>query len=217
MALGLLVVAFPLVINYIYTPGALRRASDELQTIDADEIAENQRMVRETMGDREDHFNFEEVEFLDTRFKRYEFDREGVIGIIHIPSVQMEVPIFYGVSNAVLDVGAGTMKPDQEMGRGNYALAGHNSLNPELYFAPIHRMEVGDVIAVTDKKWTYIYETTSIEIVDPDAVHVIEDVEGVTEITLVSCTRGGEQRLIVKGRYLGREEFGSVHKGKGVE
>ena len=145
----------------------MRSASEELETIDADEIAENQRMVRETMEQRQNYFNFEDVEFLDTRFKRYEFDREGVIGIIHIPSVQMEVPIFYGVSNAVLDMGAGTMKSDQEMGRGNYALAGHNSLNPEQCFAPIHRMEVGDVITVTDKKWTYIYETTSIEIVDP--------------------------------------------------
>ena len=50
----------------------------------------------------------------------------NIIGEISIPAIKMTIPIATGVSNTTLALAAGTMRPDQQMGQGNYALAGHN-------------------------------------------------------------------------------------------
>lgn len=49
-----------------------------------------------------------------------------VLGKISVPSVGVELPIGKGIGEGVLNQGAGTMKPDQKMGEGNYSLAGHH-------------------------------------------------------------------------------------------
>ncbi|BDP76468.1 hypothetical protein EfmAA242_06960 [Enterococcus faecium] len=41
------------------------------------------------------------------------------------------------MDNTSLLYGAGTLSPDQEMGKGNYALASHRATNPELLFTPL--------------------------------------------------------------------------------
>ena len=50
-----------------------------------------------------------------------------VIGAIAIPSVEINLPIFKGLSNVALLTGAGTMKENQVMGKNNYALASHRT------------------------------------------------------------------------------------------
>ena len=54
-----------------------------------------------------------------------------VIGGIAIPEVEINLPIFKGLDNVNLFYGAGTMKPDQRMGEGNYSLASHHIFTAE--------------------------------------------------------------------------------------
>ncbi len=55
-------------------------------------------------------------------------------------------------------------------------------------------------IYITDKTNVYTYVIDSVEIVSPESVYVIDDVEGRTEVTLVTCTDyNATQRIIVKG------------------
>ena len=55
-------------------------------------------------------------------------------------------------------------------------------------------------IYITDKEKIYTYVISSVETVTPDRVDVIQDREGVNEITLVTCEdAAATYRTIVKG------------------
>lgn len=129
-----------------------------------------------------------------------------VIGGIAIPDVEINLPIFKGLGNAELSFGAGTMKKDQKMGERNYALASHHVFgmtgSSNMLFSPLDKAKKGMLIYLTDKEKVYQYRISEIYIVDPTAVEVVEDKQGVNEITLVTCTDAeATQRIIVKGAY----------------
>ena len=63
----------------------------------------------------------------------------NVIGEIAIPDIDMVLPIAKGVDNTTLALAAGTMREDMQMGKGNYALAGHNMANgSKILFSPLY-------------------------------------------------------------------------------
>ncbi|THB61133.1 class A sortase [Vagococcus silagei] len=148
-------------------------------------------------------FDFENVQSLDmglvAKSKANTADM-NVIGGIAIPSVELNLPIFKGLSNYAIAVGAGTMTEDQRMGRGNYGLASHYMYDPSLLFAPLVRVELGQKIFLTDLEYVYEYKITMKEYVEPTRVDVIEPVEGKQLVTLVTCDTSGENRLIVQGQ-----------------
>ncbi len=162
---------------------------------------------------KEATFDFDQVNSLDfnlvaqaTKGRDTGLD---TIGGIAIPSVKMNLPIFKGVSNYVLAVGAGTMKEEQVMGKGNYALASHYMYEPSLLFAPLVNVELGDTILLTDLEYIYEYKTVSKEYVEPTRVEVIDDVKDKEMVTLVTCDVSGANRLIVQGELV-RKVTGKV-------
>ena len=122
-----------------------------------------------------------------------------VIGELIVPSVDIDLPISKGVSNAVLTAGAGTMKPDQKMGEGNYALAGHYMTNSGVLFSPLENTKLGQKIYITDLKHIYTYKIDYKEVIAPTKVSIIDDAEGKKQITLITCADGGVNRWAIKG------------------
>ena len=155
----------------------------------------------------ESSFEFSEVQSLSTEAvinAQWQAQKLPVIGGISIPEVSMNLPIFKGLDNVGLYYGAGTMKEDQQMGQGNYALASHHVFGitgaSDMLFSPLDRAKIGMKIYITDKEKIYTYTISSIESVAPERVDVINDTEGVTEITLVTCEdAAATSRTIVKG------------------
>lgn len=152
-------------------------------------------------------FDFKGVESLSTEAvinAQWQAQQLPVIGGIAIPEVSMNLPIFKGLDNVGLYYGAGTMKAEQQMGKGNYALASHHIFGitgaSDMLFSPLDRAKEGMKIYITDKEKIYTYIISSIENVTPDRVDVINDTEGVAEITLVTCEdAAATSRTIVKG------------------
>ena len=155
----------------------------------------------------ESSFEFSEVQSLSTEAvinAQWQAQKLPVIGGISIPEVSMNLPIFKGLDNVGLYYGAGTMKEDQHMGQGNYALASHHVFGitgaSDMLFSPLDRAKIGMKIYITDKDKIYTYTISSIESVAPERVDVINDTEGVAEITLVTCEdAAATSRTIVKG------------------
>ncbi len=155
----------------------------------------------------ESSFEFSEVQSLSTEAvinAQWQAQKLPVIGGISIPEVSMNLPIFKGLDNVGLYYGAGTMKEDQQMGQGNYALASHHVFGitgaSDMLFSPLDRAKIGMKIYITDKEKIYTYTISSIESVAPERVDVINDIEGVAEITLVTCEdAAATSRTIVKG------------------
>lgn len=125
-----------------------------------------------------------------------------VIGKIAIPAVGMKLPIFYGIAQNNLMRGAGTMKPNEQMGTGNYCLAGHHMMDGNILFGPLAKVKNGDSIYLTDKTYVYKYTVTNVKTVYETDTSVLNDVPGQRICTLVTCASGhaGEtHRIIVTG------------------
>lgn len=137
---------------------------------------------------------------------RNRFHDLPAIGLILVPDIDLELPILYGLDADNLAVGAGTMRPTQQMGKGNYALAGHYTQSPTSLFGPLHEIETGMHVYVTDLTDTYEYVVTSLETVPPTRIDVLDDTTEAT-ITLVTCTFDATERLIVKGRLANKTPY----------
>lgn len=120
------------------------------------------------------------------------------IGGISIPGVGMNLPIYKGVSNEGMYLGAGTLDPDQVMGESNYPIASHHSINENLLFAPLTKVKHGDLIYLTDLDRIYVYEIDFIEEVHPTRVDLIAPTASPI-ITLITCDYSLDMRIVVQG------------------
>ncbi|WP_125604367.1 class A sortase [Lapidilactobacillus bayanensis] len=120
-------------------------------------------------------------------------------GKIAIPAVKLKLPIVKGVSKSALATGAGTMKENEKMGVGNYALAGHHMINPNILFSPVTRTKVGQKIYVTDLKHVYTYRIDHKQVIIPTRINIISDIPGKKMITLITCAESGTKRWAVQG------------------
>lgn len=160
-------------------------------------------------------FDFEAVQSISTEsILKAQMDAQNlpVIGGIAIPDLKINLPIFKGLGNTELSYGAGTMKEDQIMGQGNYTLASHHVFAmvgaSQMLFSPLENAKNGMSIYLTDKDNIYTYVITSVEIVAPDSIYVLADHEGISEVTLVTCTDAeATQRTIVKGVLVNQTTF----------
>ena len=155
----------------------------------------------------EGNFDFDSVKAISSEAvlaSQWNAQKLPVIGGIAVPEVEINLPIFKGLDNVNLFFGAGTMKPDQKMGEGNYSLASHHIFTAEnasqMLFSPLVNAKEGMKIYLTDKDKVYTYEIREVKHVTPDRVDEIDDREGINEITLVTCVDyDATERIIVKG------------------
>lgn len=154
-------------------------------------------------------FDFNQVDSISARQVAQASLRQkdiAVLGKLAIPSVDLYLPIVKGVSNIALSVGAGTMKPDQQLGRGNYALAGHDMTDTGILFAPLARVKIDQDIYLTNLKHIYVYRVTRKKKIAPEQTTIIDDVAGQKLVTLITCADGGQKRWAIQGKLLGRKK-----------
>ena len=173
----------------------------QVSQVSKEKLEENQ--------DTEGNFDFDSVKAISSEAvlsAQWDAQQLPVIGGIAIPEVEINLPIFKGLDNVNLFYGAGTMKPNQKMGEGNYALASHHIFTAEnasqMLFSPLANAKEGMKIYLTDKEKVYTYVIREVKHVTPDRVDEIEDREGINEITLVTCVDyNATERIIVKGDF----------------
>ncbi|MEJ6399815.1 class A sortase [Nicoliella lavandulae] len=123
-----------------------------------------------------------------------------LVGQMLVPSVGLHLPIGLGVDNETLMLAAGTMRADQKMGQGNYALAGHHMINKQALFSPLYvKGKVGMKVYLTDMHKVYEYQITQRKIISPYAVQVVDNTKQAL-ITLITCNDSGSKRLLLRGK-----------------
>ncbi|AKP66649.1 class A sortase [Companilactobacillus ginsenosidimutans] len=123
----------------------------------------------------------------------------AVIGKMSVPSVGLYLPILKGLSNDALSTGGGTMKPNEKMGKGNYALAGHYMTDQGVLFSKLQNVQLGDLAHITNMKHVYTYKVYYKKVVPPTAVYLIDDSPGKKLLTLITCADGGTNRWAIQG------------------
>lgn len=133
---------------------------------------------------------------------RSQSDSIQLAGQILIPPIGIHLPIGLGVSNTTLALTAGTMRADQKMGTGNYPLAGHHMVDPNVLFGPLYdKARTGQLIYITDMKTVYEYRIYKRQFIAATDVNVINQTKRKI-ITLITCDATGAGRLMIRGRYL---------------
>lgn len=175
-----------------------------------DNLSSYQIKKNQTVSNNAD-YDFEKVESLGMNSVVYStINKETPIGKISIPSVSLNLPIMNGISEEVLAIGAGTLKENQVMGEKNYALAGHHMRDPNSLFSPLYKMNIGDLVYITDMKYIYTYKMRSSETIPSTWLQVIHDHEDKQELTLLTCVDNGEKRLVVYCDFIEKNFYSST-------
>ena len=106
-------------------------------------------------------FDFSAVEDVDIQSilrASMNFNKDYVIGSLHIPDLEITLPIMKGLSHSNLLAGAATMKPEQALGEGNYTLAGHRMKNQDLLFGRLMDIEINSIVYLSNGETIYEYK-----------------------------------------------------------
>ena len=129
----------------------------------------------------------------------------GIMGYITIPKISVELPIYHGTDEGVLQVAAGHLEGSSLPvgGAGTHAvISAHRGLPSAKLFTNLDELEVGDRFTITVLDRVLTYEVDQISIVLPTEVDQLLPTEGMDYVTLMTCTPYGinSHRLLVRGR-----------------
>jgi sortase A len=112
--------------------------------------------------------------------------------ILTVPRLGLDQTIVPGVDWEALKGGVGQLLNGINPGdaSGNVVLAAHNDIYGE-YFRYLDTLVVGDQFTIQTRTQVYTYVVTGTDIVEPNAVEVMENRDGPTA-TLISCYPYGE-------------------------
>ena len=123
-------------------------------------------------------------------------------GIITIPKMDLEMPLFLGASEANMAAGAAVLSQTSiPLGgvNSNAVIAGHRGYSGYPYFKEIELLEPGDEVIITNLWGTLTYVVTEIKIINPNDVNAILIQRGKDRITLLTChpyASGGKYRYL---------------------
>lgn len=120
-----------------------------------------------------------------------EIDGHAYIGVISIPALEIELPVMSGWSYKKLKIApcrySGTVKGN------DLVIMAHNY---ERHFGHIAQLSVGDTVQFADMDSIVTnYEVVALDILPPSAVE--EMTAGNYDLTLFTCTYGGQNRVTV--------------------
>ena len=153
---------------------------------------------------------------LDDYESQLNIDATGNMGYITIPKIDVNLPIYHGTSDAVLQTSighiTGTSLPSgsphsdpEDWLKPDYAshcvLSGHRGLPSARLFSDLDAMEVGDVFYLTILDQTLTYRVDQIMVIEPEDLEELEIFPGKDLCTLMTCTPYGinTHRLLVRG------------------
>ncbi len=143
-------------------------------------------------------------------------DGTGNMGFISIPKINVDLPIYHGTSETVLQTSIGHIdgtslpsgsvhsNPDDydEVEFGSHSvLSGHRGLPSAKLFSDLDAMEIGDVFYLTILDQTLTYQVDDITVIVPEDSSPLVIFPGKDYCTLMTCTPYGvnTHRLLVRG------------------
>jgi sortase A len=207
--IGLSLLLYPSISNYwnsFYQTEAIADYAKTVNNMDKDKLDKlwkDAKTYNKTLLRKADRFSM-------TKEEQKEYDNllnvngDGVMGYIEIPIINVSLPVYHGVSDKELQVGAGHI-PGTSLpvgGKGTHCvISGHRGLPSAKLFSDLNVLKEGDIFILytLDKKLTY--EVDQIRQVLPDEISDLAIDPDQDYCTLVTCTPYGvnTHRLLVRG------------------
>ncbi len=129
----------------------------------------------------------------------------GVIGTIEIENIGVNLPIYHGTEESVLQTGIGHLEGTSfptGTASTHVVLSGHRGLPSAKLFTDLDQMIVGDTFLLHILDQTFAYQVDQINIVLPEETQDLAIVDGKEYVTLVTCTPYGvnTHRLLVRAK-----------------
>lgn len=165
----------------------------------ADMTAYNERIYIQRQSGLSCEYDYQQPSFL---LKDYGLSSE-IFGVISIPAMELEMPIYLGATEKHMADGAVHMSQTSLPIGGkntNTVIAGHRGYNGASYFRYIEKLQSGDLVMVRNLWETLYYRVCDIKIIEPNDVEEILIQDGRELLTLITChpyASGGKQRYVV--------------------
>lgn len=198
LLLGVSLIACPMLVRWSSeqsTCTAIQKYQTRLQEIDLEE----EKQLAKTYNDR-----LRENQNLAAEYNDILDIHDGIMGVIRIPSIYVELPVYHGVSDEVLAKGVGHL-PQSSLpvgGEGNHSvLTGHTGYPGATLFTDLTRLREGDMFYLSVLGETLAYCVDQIKVVLPEEGEDLAAAPGKDYCTLVTCTPYGvnSHRLLVRG------------------
>ena len=136
--------------------------------------------------------NWQNTENIIAAMPVQEIDDNRYVGILSLPTLELELPVMETWSYEQLRIApcryAGSVYTDDLL------LCAHNY---EAHFGRLAELSIGDPVCFTDMKGrAFLYEVDEMEILAADAATAMRS--GNWDLTLFTCTLGGQQRIVVR-------------------
>ena len=127
-----------------------------------------------------------------------------MIGYLKIDCIGVELPIYHGTSDAVLNKGVGHLEGSSlPVGGENThsVMSAHRGLPSSKLFSDLDRVEKGDTFQVIILDQVLTYQVDFIKVIEPNDISDLQIIEGGDYCTLFTCTPYGinTHRLLVRG------------------
>lgn len=206
LLIGLGLILYPILSNYL-TSG--EQSAVQAQYTDEVSSMENAEIEEELKAAQLYNEALLSVQATDeVKLRAYDellnFTGNGVMATLEIPAIDVELPIYHGVGEDVLQKGVGHM-PGTSLpigGAGTHAvLSAHAGLPSARLFTDLDQLVVGDQFCIHVLGEALYYEVDQTIVTLPSDTDAVQIVEGADYVTLLTCTPYGvnTHRLLVRG------------------
>ena len=217
---GIIMIVYPAISNYRTQQAASKAAAVYVQSVEGlnneayDQMLSDAHAYNEALAAKANQWELTEE---DNALYESLLDpgEIGVMGTLEIPSINVSLPIYHGVSNGVLRVGVGHLEGTSLPigGTGTHAvLSGHRGLTSAKLFTDLDKLVEGDLFYIQILNETLVYEVDQILIVEPEDTSALAIDQEQDYVTLMTCTPYGinTHRLLVRGHRIDPDEDGVV-------
>ena len=141
----------------------------------------------------------------DEYYDTLDINGDGMMGYITIEKIKVQLPIYHGTSDRVLNSAVGHVEGSTLPvgGKSTHAvLSAHRGLPSAKLFTNLDKLEIGDIFTIRILDRTVTYEVDQIHIVLPHETDELNIIPGEDHCTLVTCTPYGinTHRMLVRGK-----------------
>jgi len=212
--IGLSVLLYPVIsdfINDLNHSRAIDAYIKAMGTLDPDKYAEEiarAQAYNETLLTRANRFEPTEEELAE--YYQLLGGNEIAIGYVEIPAIKVDLPLYLGAEETVLEIGLGCL-PGASVPIGGLsthaAITGHRGLPSAKLLTDLDQVVIGDTFTVFVWNREMTYEIDQIKVVLPHEMEELAIVEDEDYCTLVTCTPYGvnTHRMLVRGHRVAEE------------
>lgn len=213
---GLCLILYPTVSDWWNSFHQSQAIASYVNEVDNTSESERQAILDEAYA-YNDRLKSRSSSFILTEAEKAEYDSmlnvgsAGIMGVIQIPAINVNLPIYHGTEEEVLQVGVGHIAGSSLPvgGKGTHSLlSGHRGLPSARLFTDLDQLKEGDTFIITVLDHVLTYQIDQIRIVLPEEVDQLSIVEGEDYCTLITCTPYGinTHRILVRGRRIANAE-----------